>query len=37
MEKEDFKKRWYDSLDTQDKKWISGWMLWVDPKSKIIS
>ena len=35
MDKEEFKKRWYDSLDTQGRKCISGWMLWVDPESKI--
>ena len=31
----EFNKRWYDSLDTRGNKWVSGWMLWVDPKSKI--
>jgi len=35
MDKDEFKKRWYDALDTQGRKWINGWMLWVDPKSKI--
>lgn len=35
MGTQDFKDRWYDSLDVRNKIWIEGWMLWVDPKSKI--
>lgn len=35
IKESEFKKRWYDSMDVHDKKWIEGWMLWVDPKSKI--
>lgn len=31
----DFNKRWYDSLDVRNKKWVSGWMLWLDPASRI--
>ncbi|OGM32050.1 hypothetical protein A3D01_02930 [Candidatus Woesebacteria bacterium RIFCSPHIGHO2_02_FULL_39_13] len=34
MDKDEFEKRWYDSLDTDGRKWINGWMLWVDPTSK---
>lgn len=28
-----FNDRWYDYLDAHAKKWVGGWMLWVDPKS----
>jgi len=31
----EFNKRWYDTLDMHDRTWLEGWMLWVDPKSKI--
>ncbi len=31
----EFRSKWYDSLDVRDKKWITGWMLWVDPKTLI--
>ena len=31
----DFRDRWYDKLDVQNKTWIEGWMLWLDPKSRI--
>lgn len=31
----DFQKKWYDSIDVSDKMWIDGWMLWIDPTSKI--
>ena len=31
----EFNKRWYDTLDVHDRTWVEGWMLWVDPKSKI--
>lgn len=30
VDEKDFKNRWYDSLDLRGKKWIEGWMLWVD-------
>ncbi len=30
-----FNKRWYDTLDLHNRTWVDGWMLWVDPKSKI--
>ena len=30
-----FRLKWYDTLDVHDRTWIEGWMLWVDPKSKI--
>lgn len=35
MNAQKFKKRWYDYLDIRNKKKIKGWMLWVDPKTKI--
>jgi len=31
----EFNRRWYDTLDIHDRTWVEGWMLWVDPKSKI--
>ena len=31
----DFIKKWWDSLDIHGRTWIDGWMLWVDPTSKI--
>ena len=31
----DFENLWFDFLDPQRKKQVKGWMLWVDPKSKI--
>lgn len=31
----DFKEKWFDSIDLHDKLRVEGWMLWVDPKSKI--
>jgi hypothetical protein len=31
----EFNKKWYDTLDVQDRTWIEGWMLWIDPASKI--
>lgn len=31
----DFNDRWYDYLDVHGKKWVNGWLLWVDPKSRI--
>lgn len=31
----EFNKKWYDTLDVHNRTWIDGWMLWVDPKSKI--
>ena len=31
----EFNRKWYDTLDVHDRTWIEGWMLWVDPKSKI--
>lgn len=30
-----FTKKWYDSVDVNNKMWINGWMLWIDPTSKI--
>lgn len=35
MRRRYFITRWYDSIDVNWKKWIEGWMLWVDPKSRI--
>lgn len=31
----EFNKNWYDTLDVHDRTWIEGWMLWIDPESKI--
>jgi len=31
----EFNPRWYDTLDIHGKKWVNGWMLWVDPQSLI--
>lgn len=31
----EFRDKWYDTLDVHDRTWIAGWMLWVDPKSII--
>jgi len=31
----EFRPKWYDTLDVHNRTWIEGWMLWVDPKSKI--
>ena len=31
----EFNAKWYDTLDVHNRTWIEGWMLWVDPKSKI--
>ena len=31
----EFDKKWYDTLDVHDRTWIEGWMLWIDPASKI--
>ncbi len=31
----EFREKWYDSLDVHDRTWVEGWMLWVDPGSKI--
>ena len=31
----EFRQKWYDTLDVHDRTWIEGWMLWVDPQSKI--
>lgn len=33
----EFNKKWYDTIDVHDRTWIEGWMLWVNPKSKIES
>lgn len=33
MDSKEFNNRWYDYLDVHYKKWIAGWLLWVDPKS----
>ncbi|OGM15022.1 hypothetical protein A3D84_02000 [Candidatus Woesebacteria bacterium RIFCSPHIGHO2_02_FULL_42_20] len=35
MDIKKFRNHWYDSLDLHRKKWVEGWMLWVDPESKI--
>jgi len=35
IKSKEFKDRWYDSLDVRNKIWIEGFMLWIDPKSKI--
>jgi hypothetical protein len=31
----EFNKNWYDTLDIHGRTWIDGWMLWIDPASKI--
>jgi ABC-type bacteriocin/lantibiotic exporter with double-glycine peptidase domain len=31
----EFNKKWFDTLDMHDRTWIDGWMLWIDPASKI--
>ncbi len=31
----EFRERWYDTLDIHNRTRIEGWMLWVDPASKI--
>ncbi|OGM56816.1 hypothetical protein A3A50_03800 [Candidatus Woesebacteria bacterium RIFCSPLOWO2_01_FULL_38_20] len=35
MGRKDFNDRWYDAIDLAGKKWIDGWMLWIDPTSRI--
>lgn len=35
LSSDEFKSKWYDTLDVHDKIRIEGWMLWVDPESKI--
>lgn len=35
MQSKDFNSRWYDTLDIHGKKWVDGWLLWVDPASAI--
>ena len=35
ISEKEFQNKWYDTLDVHDRTWIEGWMLWVDPKSKI--
>lgn len=32
----EFRQKWYDTLDVHDRTWIEGWILWVDPKTKIV-
>jgi hypothetical protein len=32
----EFNKKWYDTLDVHDRTWLEGWMLWIDPASKIV-
>lgn len=34
MDSKEFNNHWYDSLDERGKKWVAGWMLWVNPKAK---
>ncbi|OGM10710.1 hypothetical protein A2Z22_05410 [Candidatus Woesebacteria bacterium RBG_16_34_12] len=35
MKVKEFNKRWYDYLDIHGSTWIEGWMLWVNPQSKL--
>jgi hypothetical protein len=35
MKAKEFKDRWYDYLDVHANTWVDGWMLWVDPASKV--
>ena len=30
----EFKNKWFDTITLDNKLWIGGWMLWVDPISK---
>lgn len=36
MKASEFAKRWYDFLDVGRKKRIDGWMLWLNPRSRLI-
>lgn len=31
----EFNSKWWDTLDIHGRTWIDGWMLWIDPSSKI--
>ena len=35
MDVKELNDRWYDFLDVHGNTWVDGWMLWVDPSSKI--
>jgi ABC-type bacteriocin/lantibiotic exporter with double-glycine peptidase domain len=35
IKSKEFNSKWYDYLDIHGRTWTDGWMLWVDPKSKI--
>ena len=35
MDSKEFNDRWYDTLDVHGKKWVDGWMLWIEPSSKL--
>ena len=30
-----FRAHWYDTIETQDRLYVEGWLLWIDPMSKI--
>ena len=30
-----FNPHWYDTIETQDKLYVEGWLLWVNPESRI--
>jgi hypothetical protein len=30
-----FNPHWYDTIETQDKLYVDGWLLWVNPESRI--
>ena len=31
----EFSSKWWDTLDIHGRTWVDGWLLWVDPASKI--
>lgn len=37
IEEKEFKRRWYDLLDEHGDKWVEGWLLWINPASRIKS
>jgi len=30
-----FNKHWYDTIETQNRLYVEGWLLWINPESKI--
>jgi ABC-type bacteriocin/lantibiotic exporter with double-glycine peptidase domain len=33
----DFKPHWYDTIETQNKLYIAGWLLWIDSESRVVN